>query len=167
MTTLWTHRLALALTVSVALNLFLAGAFVGGWITRDGAGLHPAAGGPAPDYSVAEFIRALPPGALAEAERAVGARSGDVGSRIDGLRRAREAVIAALARQPLDADAVAAAFAELRLRSRDLQAALHEVVSDVAGRLGPADRTHMARGLFLFTHLPGEDRVALHDVPLM
>ena len=167
MTTQSNRRLALALTASLAANLFLAGALAGGWLGAPTPGPGPFTVSAAPEYSFDEFVRTLPPGGWERMEQSMGARRGDVRAKIAELSRARERVSAALARQPLDAREINSAFAELRARSGSIQTTMHEVVSDIAGHLGAVDRTHMARGLFLFTTPTGEGRVALHDVPLM
>lgn len=136
--------LAVALTASLAVNLFVLGLVVGGPLFR---------GAPPPDAPVLGD-RALPtPRAII---RALGPERGrallqEVRRQLDGMperirevRAARRAVAEAMRRDPYDPDAVRAAFARLRRAHSEVAEALQEPLVAALGRLSAQERAQLA-----------------------
>lgn len=158
-----------ALTVSVALNLFLAGALAGVWLGGDGALPWSAreTGGEAVEYSLAAFVRDLPDAARGRMAEALDTRRGDVTRHIEALVRARAQVAEALTAEPYDPEAVRRAFGLLRDSTRAVQATMQGIVSEVTAGLDPADRARLARGMFAVVPPGREDRITLYEIPLL
>lgn len=134
-------RLAIALGVSVVLNLFFVslfaahalhggrhhdrahGAFFGPWgPMRDG------------DRATKQAVRRV----MKKHEAALHAQG-------DQLRESRRAISAALDAQPFDPAALEKALADLRAQTSISQELLHKSLVDVAKTLTPEQRNHFAR----------------------
>ena len=157
-------RRGVALSVSIALNLFLCGALAGLLI---GGGAPPARMGGGVEYSMAEFVRDLPDESRQRIATALDADGAEVSRRIGALTRARARVATSLGAEPYDPDSVRSAFLALRQSSRDLQAAMHRIVSQVTDQLGAQDRARLARSMFSAVPRSGDEAVSLQDVPLL
>ena len=152
-----------ALALSIALNLFLAGAIAGLWLGADGDS-RPAQEA---EYSFAEFVRDLPDETRLRIATALDTRRDDVARRIEALARARAGVVTALGAEPHDPDRLRRALAGLRESTRDVQAAMHAVVGEVTDRLDPADRARLARSMFATLRDTRNGETLLYEVPLL
>lgn len=143
------RRTGLWLTASLALNLFLAGLWIGGFASDSGKSLFEARfRGPPPVFSAQGILFALPEANREEARDILDARSAQIRASIENLRDARGAVAAVMARDPLDQAATNAALVELRGRTETVQSVLHGIVLEIAQDLDPADRERLARAVF-------------------
>jgi len=147
------RRLGALLIASLALNLFGIGLLAGSYLRpqlagRDGPG--PASLAPAA-FEANELLVALPEAARPRAAEIIEAHAADLQAGLAALGPARLEVIAALGREPFDADAAAAALSALRDRALALQVTAHAIVTEVAGGLSEADRERFAQALFLRT----------------
>ena len=154
-----------ALTLSIALNLFLGGALLGLWIGSDGATAPRPGNGV--EYSMAEFVRDLPGQSRRRIAAALDQNGAQVSRRIAALTRARARVVSTLGAEPYDPAAPRRAFVALRESSRDVQAAMHRIVSQVTDGLGARERAQLARSMFAAVPRRGEEAVTLQDVPLL
>lgn len=153
-----------ALTLSIALNLFLGGGLLGLWIGNDGATPRPGNG---VEYSMAEFVRDLPGESRQRIAGALDQNGTEVSRRIAALTRARARVVTTLGAEPYDPASVRRAFVALRESSRDVQAAMHGIVSQVTDGLEAPERARLARSMFAAVPRRGEEAVTLQDVPLL
>ncbi len=144
-----TRKLAIALAVSVGLNLFLGGMIASAWIAKrhyaDRADRPPVAG-LAGNFNfrggfeaAGREVRPL----AREIRREYGPRLRESGR---DMRAARRAVGEILQRDDLDPAALQAAFLELRLASDAAQAAMHEVMIETMTRLTPDQRRAFLEG---------------------
>lgn len=143
------RRTGLWLTASLALNLFLAGLWIGGFAVDSGESPFEARFRPAPPvFSAQGILFALPEASREQARDLLDARSAEIRAAIEDLRAARRAVTATMAREPLDQAATNAALVELRGRTEFVQSVLHGIVFEIAQDLDPADRERLARAVF-------------------
>lgn len=152
-----------ALTLSVALNLFLAGAAAGLWLGADGTS--PPA--PEAEYSFAEFVRDLPDETRIGIATALDRRRDDVARRIGALARSRAEVVTALGAEPHDPDRVRRALVTLREATRDVQAVMHAVVGEITDGLSSRDRARLARSMFATVRGSQNGEALLYEVPLL
>lgn len=143
------RRTGFWLTASLALNLFLAGLWIGGIATdsREISFDSSAQRGPAV-FSAQGIIFALPEANREEARNIIDGKSAEIGAAIQDLRAARRAVAVAMASETLDNEAANAALVELRRRTESVQSVLHGIVFEIAEDLDPADRERLARAVF-------------------
>lgn len=127
------RRLAIALAISVALNLL----FVGIWIGRAFDRHH----GPPPDRG-GFGERALRDDGLRELIR--GSKL-DLRGRRDATRAARAKVREALEREPFDRAALDESLRALRAETSSSQEALHRALADAAEKGGPEVRRRIAK----------------------
>ena len=138
------HYLGLTLSLSLALNLFAAGAFFGGWFA--GRGATEASG-----VSFSGLVAALPGSLRDQAQAALVVREADLRLRIDALREARAAASDALLAEPFFVDMLESGLSDVRARGGDVQAGLHDVVIDMVADLEATDRAALADLLFAGT----------------
>ena len=153
-----------ALSLSIALNLFLAGALAGLWIGGDAS---PPRAGNGVEYSLAEFIRDLPAESRRRMVDAFDDSGAEVVRRIGALTRARARVTGALGAEPYDPASVRRAFAALRRSTRDVQVSMHGIVGQVTDELSPRDRARLARSMFAAMPGTGGEEIGPRDVPLL
>ena len=143
------RRTGLWLTASLALNLFLAGLWIGGFAADSGESPFEARfRAPPPVFSAQGILFALPEASREQARDLLDAKSSQIRAAIEDLRAARRAVAATMARDPLDQAATNAALVELRRRTEAVQSVLHGLVFEIARDLDPADRERLARAVF-------------------
>ena len=143
------RRTGLWLTASLALNLFLAGLWIGGFAADSGESPFEARFRPAPPvFSAQGILFALPEASREVARDILDEKSAQIRAAIEDLRAARRAVAATMAREPLDRAATNAALVELRGRTETVQSVLHGIVFEIAQDLDPADRERLARAVF-------------------
>ncbi len=134
------HYLGILLSVSLAVNLFAAGAFFGGsFAQREASGSGVGFSG---------LVAALPDSVRDEARTALAVREADMRLRLEALQEARAAAEIALIADPFFAESFDAELADVRARGSDVQAALHEVLIEMAAGLDGADRAVLAELLF-------------------
>ena len=134
------HYLGVLLSLSLAINLFVGGAFVGGWLADAEA--------PVERVRLNEIVADLPSTVRDEAQSALSLREADLALRLAALREARDGAQIALIAEPFFADRLEAGLADVRARGGDVQAALHEVVVDMVEELDASDRATLADLLF-------------------
>ncbi len=143
------RRTGLWLTASLALNLFLAGLWIGGFASDSGkAPFEARFRGPPPVFSAQGIIFALPEANRESAREILDAKSSEIRAAIEDLRAARRAVAVAMATEPLERTATNAALVELRKRTEFVQSVLHGIVFEIAEGLAPEDRERLARAVF-------------------
>lgn len=137
------RKLAIALMISVGLNLFLGGMIASAWIAKrhygDRHGRPPVAG-PAGDFNFRGGIEALGREArpmAREIRREYAPRFREAGR---AMHEARREVGRILRADELDAAALEAALADLRGKSDAAQAVMHEVLVKTMSSLSPDQR---------------------------
>lgn len=136
-----TKRLAIALAISVAANLFVAGFVIARAVYHvpHHEGMHGPFLGP---HGMMRDQR----GPLADAIRGAMHRHGDAfRSQRGQLRQAQRTVHAALTAQPYDAKALASALEGLRATTTQSQKLMHDVLLELAGTLAPEQRHELLR----------------------
>ena len=150
--------LVIALALSVALNVGLIGVGIG-FATGSphwGRGVDPTAG-------LARLLRSLPEARREELTRTGAPAISDgelrrrLGASMRELRVSQRQIASALAEEPFDPDAVAAALAIFREHHAANQAGSHEAFVAILERLTPEERAR-----FLETMRPDKDRRGRH-----
>jgi len=136
-----TPILAVALAVSVLVNLFLAGVIVG-QITFPG--FHFGGGNP-PGLVAREEIRALPDNERRAFIHVMRSHQADMKTLREHVREARRAVAEALGAPTYDRKLLEARFAALRQAQEAQSTAQHEAIIEALGTLSPASRAAIAR----------------------
>jgi uncharacterized membrane protein len=138
-----TRRLTIALAVSVALNLFVAGFLVAGAVRR---GFHERGTRPhhGPFFGP-RGMRGADSGAERAMRRAMDHKRPAFEARGRTLREARSKVSAAFSAEPFDAKALQTAFAELRTQTAESQRILHESLVEVAPTLSAEQRRKLGK----------------------
>ncbi len=133
----WTKRMAVALAISVAVNLLLGGFLLG-------RGMHPSE----------EHHLAMRPGPSAMRARERGPWRGfvqghrdELRARQGALRAARRDAREALAKKDFDAAALARSLAAIRAETARGQEELHRALVDAAKGATPEQRREMSRVL--------------------
>ena len=126
----WTR---LVMVVSLVLTVFLIG-LIGG---RIAAG--PPIAGPLFE-DLPQLARALPDGDRRMARRTFLGAALDIRRSYLSLRDAREDVLTTLTADPFDPQALDAAFAQLRGRTSDVQAVVHDAITQIGRNLSPEGR---------------------------
>jgi Spy/CpxP family protein refolding chaperone len=137
-----TRRLAIALAISVAANLFVAGFVIARAVYHvpyHHEGMHGPFLGP---HGMMRDQR----GPLADAVRGTMHGHGDAfRAHRTRLRDAQRAVRDALTAQPYDAQALAQALEGLRTTTAESQRLMHDVLLELAGKLDPEQRHELLR----------------------
>ena len=139
----WAKRLAVALALSVGLNLFL-GSFIAAHVLRRGPWHgHGEAYGP---FFGPRGMMHDTRGAGADAMRGVMSQHGEAfRAARERLRQAQQGVRAALAAEPYDPQALERALGDLRASTADSQKLMHAALVDLARSLPPEQRRRLAR----------------------
>jgi uncharacterized membrane protein len=137
------RRFWLLLSASIALNLFLVGAWSARfWMRRDMSGRGDS-------LSAHAFLRRSDIDEKNPAVRAVvQAQRESVRERVRALAAARAQVRAALESEPFDPAKLDAALEAVQARTSEMQRAMHVAVSGVARAVDPAHRHKMADALW-------------------
>ncbi|GAB4572646.1 MAG: hypothetical protein Tsb008_05840 [Rhodothalassiaceae bacterium] len=138
------------LALSLALNLFIGGQFLGRALFGHGDHHdHHASRGDA--FSLRLELRALESALGPEGREALRAsmraRRSEMGPRFEAVRLGRDRVTAALAAEPFDADALAEAFAALNRALGTLQEPIQQTILEAAGNMSHEERRRMADAL--------------------
>ena len=136
------RKLAIALAISIGLNLFLVGAIASAWLVKRqyGALRPPPQAGMAGDFDFRGGLAALGGEArplAREIRREHGPRLREAGK---AMQEARREVGRMLRAEEMDPAALDKALADLRKRSDEAQAAMHEVLMESITRLTPDQR---------------------------
>jgi uncharacterized membrane protein len=134
-------RLAVAVAISLGLNLLLGGVLVGQALQRRA---HRAIerGGPTPSG-----VHEHGPHRRGAFQRAVGARHPEFGERRRMIGAARQRVRDALTREPFDKAALEQALAQLRKETEASQALAHGALVETAASATPELRKELGREL--------------------
>lgn len=132
--------LSLALVLSVSVNMFGAGWYLGQY---DREPARPAASGMRATLDA--LARDLSPASARLLRQTLRARADQVRPELQALRQARRDLRDVLAGEPLDRAAVAEAQARIRAATGALQAALHQTLAEVAAAMPAEDRRLLAR----------------------
>jgi uncharacterized membrane protein len=142
------------LVVSVCVNAFALGMLGGrwfhdrdGWMSRSVAGGERGKGGPPLAFGLERVLDEAPPEARAALRDALGERRRDVGERLRAVGEARRALVAAVRAEPFDRGRLDAALSDLRIRSTEVQAAVHVGFGDAVARMPQPVRAVWAEGL--------------------
>ena len=119
-----------ALCTSLIINVFCVSALVTGWLAPPPP--MPAGGG-----------RPLPPEARALFEKIAPHRQPGFRQSMDAIHQQREAIRAALATEPFDAELLASAFAALRHAESEGAMLAHQRISDVAATMTTDERQQL------------------------
>jgi uncharacterized membrane protein len=140
----WLTVTAIALVVSLGLNLFLGGVMLGRGFgqSADGWGL----GEHGVRVNIERILKALPDADRRIARARFADRREAIAGKFAALREARRAVGAAMGAEPFEAAVLATAFATVRERTGDVQASLQAIVVEVAPELSPEARAIIAEG---------------------
>ncbi len=153
------RRLAIALAVSVGLNLFLSGMIASAWIAkRHYAGAERPAASLAGGFDVRRGFEAAGPEArplAREIRRDHGPRLRAAGREVQA---ARQAVGALLRSDDLDPAALRDALAGLRRATDEAQTAMHEVLIETMTRLDAEQRRAFLDAALQRRPRPGERR---------
>lgn len=133
-----TKRLALGLAISVALNLLLAGIFVGFAVQRRTHGLARPVGSEFGPHRVGDAR--FGPGPM---RRALGEHHPELKERRQKASAAREAVRTALEHDPFDPASLERALEELRKETAESQALAHRALLQTAASATPAERKQL------------------------
>jgi uncharacterized membrane protein len=130
----WTKRLAIGLSISVAINLLLCGFLLGRSVRR----------GPAhkPDVGMHENAPELRHPML---RRAIEGRRGELVESRKATQAVREAVRDALTKEPFDPALLEHALQELRGQTGRSQEVVHKALLDAAVKGTPETRRELAR----------------------
>ncbi|HJN03680.1 MAG TPA: periplasmic heavy metal sensor [Alphaproteobacteria bacterium] len=137
------------LTISVVLNLFLVGLIAGAVVLGTLRG--PFRQGPPGGrglYGMAGMMSQMSPETHDMTRAVMDAHGPDLRGAIGNLRDAQTLAVAAMVAEPYDAAATGTAMADLRMRSVDLQAAIHDAIAAIAVNLTPRQREGLGRALF-------------------
>lgn len=139
----WITVLAVALLLSLGLNLFLGGAIAGRMFgQRSGGALEMT---PANlKVGIERVLRVLPEADATVMRGMFEAQRGDLRQRFVALQRARKAVGEALRAEPFDAAAFAAAYETMQARSQEVQAAVHGVIKAAVPQMSAEARLAIA-----------------------
>jgi len=133
-----------ALVVSLIFNFFIVGVVIGNRVAERRADDRVAerhARPPALSTSDPRgLIRMLPPQSRRQIGRAIRGDVADVRPLLRQSHRKRKAAIEALAAEPYDEEALAAAFAASREADQALSVAIHEMMLKIADNLSAEDR---------------------------
>lgn len=139
--------LAIALTISLGVNLFLAGLFVGRWVGPPPLFAHAAAPR-SPERPVQAMIDRMA-ASLDEPNRVTFERIMDkhrpeLSTAGASFREARRRVGDAMGAEPFDQTKLESALQELRARNMEFQRRLHAALGEAAAGLPPSERQKLA-----------------------
>lgn len=136
------------LTVSLALNLFAIGIFIGmvaigggPWAHR---GLDPWSGG----FQASPALMALEPESRQLAIERFQENEGALRDQTRALRRAQREVVRAMTADPFDPVAAGEALQQLRGQTDAIQTLIHNYLVDLSRNLTPDERERLGRSIF-------------------
>ena len=140
----WITALSIALFVSLALNVFVAG-----WAVGHGFGPRGGPGGPDEAglrIGIERVLRVLPAEDRQVVRGLFEERRPLIRQQFEALREARKKVADVLRAEPFDQAAFEQAYGEMRQRSAGVQDAIHAVIVAAVPKLSPAGRLELAEG---------------------
>lgn len=146
----WAKRLAVALTISIAVNLLLAGYLVGNRFRSQQSAVVGFGPGHGPGMGIGRMMgggqgmgncagRGRP-----AIRAAIEPRESELSTHREAIAKARDVVREALGRDPLDRGAAEQALATLRLQSQQGQEATHHAIVEAAAHATPEQRKKLA-----------------------
>jgi uncharacterized membrane protein len=139
--------LAVALTASLAVNLFLGGIYASRWFMHSPGRMAERALGAGGERGMPAFLErmaeSLPPGERAKLTAAITKHQSEIASNGAAVREARRQVRDVATAENFDRAAAEKAFGDLRERSMRFQRSLHETLIDAAADLPPSARRQM------------------------
>ena len=148
-----TNRLAIALVISVALNLVLFGFMAARSLGRGAERCEERRGRHGHFLGPRAFMRDGDPQVEQAMVRVIERRGPALRSQRDKLRATRGRVAAAFEAEPFDAAALTRALEELRARTSESQRLMHEALIDAAPSLTAEQRARLAHRAL--DHTPG------------
>jgi uncharacterized membrane protein len=145
-------RYRLVAIISLAVNLFVIGIFVGGIMRDKRRGFGPPGGGP--PFSLRGAKGLISSGARPVADEVQRAHEERVDRAFDALRAKAEQVDAALGAEPFDKQRLETALDDMRSAHQALQIELHQEFVELATKLEHADREKLVKA----TRRPGRPR---------
>lgn len=144
----WGRRrvFGVVLTVSLALNLFAVGILIGA-IAVAGGRFPPRADGFGP-LQASPALMALDQESRQIAIEMFQENESALREETRALRRAQRQVVRTMGADPFDPDAARAALQELRLRTDNIQAVLHDYLVDLSPNLSEDERRRLSRMIF-------------------
>ncbi len=130
------RTLGISLIVSLAINLFVVGIFVVGFLFH-WPGHHAHSGQPFPHWAAR---RSLDSDARGKVDAIWRQARSNLRARVRAIRKARREVRRQLRADPLDNKALDAAYGELRTRTLAAREAIQGVLTEVAGTLNAEQR---------------------------
>ncbi|MGH6932603.1 MAG: periplasmic heavy metal sensor [Dongiaceae bacterium] len=140
----WITGLSIALFISLALNIFVAG-----WVAGHGKGPRGGHGGLSEAgmrVGIQRVLRVLPPDDRRVVETMFEAERPSIRQQFEALRQAHQAVAATLRAQPFDQAAFEQAYGVMRQHSGAVQDAIHSVIVAAVPKLTNAGRAELALG---------------------
>lgn len=147
-------KLAVALAISVAVNLFIGGMIASAWLVQRPPGGFRAAGPLMMGQELAARDETARPAFAAVRDR----HKRDIRRSFKSVQKARRAAHRALVAEDFDPAAFEAALAEVRSRTAGAQRALHAAFAELAANLSAAQRRRLAEGM-------RRRRPILHEAP--
>lgn len=135
------RRWATVLLVSLALNLFLAGYLIAGGVFRGHQRSYPGPG----TFDMLWAGKGLDEGAKPVLKRVWSTHGETLGPRMKEMRAAQNLADNRMIAEDFDRQSLAAALADLRVKSLAVQEILHGAMVDLAVELTPEQRQRLAR----------------------
>ncbi len=146
----WGRRrvVGVALTISLAVNLFAIGIFIG-VVAIGGHGFPPrGVDGFGPALQASPALMALEPTSRQLAIEMFQENEDALREEARALRRAQREVVRAMGADPFDAQAARAALDDLRERTDSIQGVLHGYIVDLSRDLSAEERRRLSRTIF-------------------
>ena len=135
----WITALSVALFISLALNIFVAG-----WVAGHRMGPPGGMGEAGIRIGIQRVLRFLPPDDKPVVEAMFEAERPNIRGQFQALREARKKVADILRAPDFDQAAFESAYGEMRQRSADVQNAIHALIVAAVPKLSPAGRRALA-----------------------
>ncbi len=138
--------LGVLLTISLAVNLFAIGIFIG--VVVVGGGPWPRGETFGPNLQASPAFMMLEPATRQMAIEMFQETEDQLREETRALRRAQRAVVRAMGAEPFDPAAARTALAELRARGDAVQSLLHNYLVDLGSNLSEDERERLSRMIF-------------------
>jgi len=149
--------LAAALSVSLTINIFVLGFFVGRAIEGEAMDGQRARG-PGPHYTLRMLARHLPADTRGELRRVFRGKREALRPAMEALRGARDRLHELLTAESYDAGAVAEALAAMRRAEAEVKRPVHETVAEALASLDREERRAFVEAVIERRRDPGGDR---------
>lgn len=136
------------LTLSLALNLFAIGIFIGVMVTGGGRMPGHAANPWGAGFQTSPAFMALGPQSRQLATERFHENEKVLRDQTRALREAQRGVVRTMAAEPFDPAAANEALNELRLKTESIQATIHHYLVDLSRSLTAEERQRLSRSIF-------------------